>query len=111
MNITKKNVSDNVVQFNLEHLNHNRANINGIGWTDIVVDESFKAESLQQIADIIGGRAATKEKVLRNLSNNKINGWFMQRFIYMPNYDIWCYTAGQDYVGEITSIRKKLSNF
>lgn len=111
MNITKQNISDKVVQFNLEHLNHNRASIIGVGWSDIIIDENFKAESLQQIADIIGGRVATKEKVLRNLSNNKVTGWFMQRFIYMPKYDRWSYVAGQDYVGELTSIRRKLSNF
>lgn len=110
MNITKQNVSDKVGQFNLENLNHNRAIIIGIGWSDITTDENFKTESLQKIADIIGGRAATKEKVLRTLTNNKVSGWFMQRFIYMPDHDIWCYTAGQDYVGEMASIRRKLSN-
>ena len=109
MKITKQNVSDKVLQFNLENLNHNRASINGIGWTDIVVDETFKAESLRKIVDIIGGREATKAKVLHNLTSNKVNGWFMQRFIYMPKHDIWTYCAGQDYVGEITSIRRKLS--
>lgn len=109
MKITKTNVSDKVKQFNLENLNHNRASINGIGWTDIAIDESFKAESLQKIADIIGGRKATKVKVLRNLTNNKVNGWFMQRFIYMPKYGRWSYCAGQDYVSEIASIRRKLS--
>lgn len=110
MKITKQNVSDKVVQFNLENLNHKRASINGLGWTDIAIDESFKAESLQQIVDIIGGRDATKAKVLRNLSNNKVNGWFLQRFIYMPKYDRWSYCAGQDYPSEIASIRRKLSN-
>lgn len=111
MKITKQNVSAKIEQFNLENLNHNRACIVGIGWTDITTDENFKSESLQQIADIIGGRAATKEKVLRTLTNNIISGWFMQRFIYMPERDIWSYCAGQDYVGEIASIRRKLSNF
>lgn len=111
MKITKQNVSAKVEQFNLEHLNHNRASIIGVGWSDIVIDENFKAGSLQKIADIIGGREATKAKVLRALTNNKVSGWFMQRFIYMPKHDIWCYAAGQDYVGEITSIRRKLSNF
>lgn len=110
MKITKQNVSTKVVQFNLEHLNHNRASINGIGWSDISIDETFKAESLQQIADIIGGREATKAKVLRNLTNNTVNGWFLQRFIYMPKYDRWSYCAGQDYPSEIASIRRKLSN-
>lgn len=110
MKITKTNVSDRVTQFNLESLNHNRAYVNGIGWTDIAIEENFKAESLQQIADIIGGRKATKAKVLHNLTNNKVSGWFMNRFIYMPKYDIWSYCAGQDYVSEITSIRRKLSN-
>ena|SRR5690606_11776079 len=109
MKITKQNVSDKVTQFNLENLNHNRASINGIGWTDITIDETFKAESLQQIADIIGGREATKAKVLHTLSNSTVNGWFMQRFIYVPKYDRWSYCAGQDYVGEIASIRRKLS--
>lgn len=110
MNITKQNVSVKVEQFNLENLNHNRASIVGIGWSDITTDENFKSESLQKIADIIGGRAATKAKILRTLTNNKVSGWFMQRFIYMPDRDIWCYTAGQDYVGEMASIRRKLSN-
>lgn len=109
MKITKQNVSTKVVQFNLENLTHNRASITGIGWTDIIIDETFKAESLQQIVDIIGGREATKVKVLRNLTNNKVNGWFMQRFIYMPKYDRWSYCAGQDYDNEIASIRRKLS--
>src|SRR5690606_8680279 len=109
MKITKQNVLDKVTQFNLEHLNHNRASINGIGWTDIAIDETFKAESLQQIVDIIGGRESTKAKVLHNLTSNKVNGWFMNRFIYIPKYDRWSYVAGQDYVGEIASIRRKLS--
>ena len=108
-NINKSNVSKLVRQFTLENLTTERAYLNGSGWNDIKVDESFKDESIEQIVNLLGGRTKTKETIKHALKNTHIHNWFATRIVYEPLRNSWTYTAGQDYPSELATIRKELT--
>lgn len=107
LKITKENVHNHVEQFNLHHLIHQRAHLNEKGWTDIAIDQSFFDKSIDDVVDLIGGRGNTKEEIKFKLRNQPVSAWFTNRFIFSP-YNIWVYVAGQDYVAEMSEIRKYL---
>lgn len=109
VNITKRTVKK-VNQFTLENLNHERACIEGKGWSDIKVEENFRDESFKRIVDLLGGRKDTKETILFKLRNQPLSHWGLQRFIYDVKYNRWSYCAGQDYTGEIAQIRNYIKN-
>lgn len=108
--INKKNATKKVSQFNLDHLNHHRAPIIGKGWADVKIDPDFLEWSINETVKIIGGNEATKEKIKFILKNTPVNHWSLQKFIF-SNYESgarWSYCAGQDYTGDICTIRNFL---
>lgn len=109
--ITKKNVEKLITQFTLENLSTERASIKGEGWATIKIDEDFKNKAFEDIADLLGGRKATKDRIKYVIKNNPISAWFAQRIIYNAKGDYWTYCAGQDYPAELAQIRKTLKNY
>jgi hypothetical protein len=107
LKITKENVHNHVDQFNLHNLVHNRVPLKDKGWTDISIDEDFFNESINDIAELVGGRAKTKEIVRFNLRNKPVSNWFTNRIVLTPK-NVWTYIVGQDYTAEMKEIRKQL---
>ena len=108
-NITKKNVTKGIKQFTVGHLVNRRANVIDKGWRDIHIDQEFYDESIEKIADLLGGKPAIREKIVYNLKNRPYNHWSINRIQYDPQYDEWSYCPGQDADSEIIEIRKYLS--
>lgn len=106
--INKENVNKLTNNFTLGNLTTRRACINGIGWDDIKIDESFFNESIDNIANLLGGRQKTKETIKFKLRNEPIYEWFGSRIVF--NNNKWEYVSGQNYSGELTQIRKILTN-
>ena len=80
-------------------------------WQDCKI--SLSDTDIEQIADLLGGWARTKEAVklaLRNIHSLR-SKWYFDRILFSKYRNEWVYCAGQDYSSEIAEIRKDLANY
>lgn len=106
--INQNNVGKKIMQFNLEHLTCERANIIGVGWENIKIDPEFKEKAIDEIVELLGGRQATKDRIRFVIKNTPVHAWFASRIYFNASRQRWEYIAGQDYPREITEIRNQL---
>ena len=100
------NLAKNVSQVTAQTLISQRAYFNGVGWEEI--NNLMTDEIAQEIADLLGGRNATKETIVRVLTTQRFSAWYLERIIYDEKRKQWTYCAGQDYPYEIKQIRNDL---
>lgn len=81
-------------------------------WRDVVIDEDFREESIEEITEMFtkGCRKKCEYKrafryVFRNVP---VHAWFAQRIFYNFRTRSWDYIVGQDGVSEFRMIRKSL---
>jgi hypothetical protein len=106
--INKKNIDKITHQLSLYNISSERAYIIGKGWNNIKIQESFKNESFKEIVNLLGGTQKTKTKILFNLKNTPVYGWFTERIIFDNHLQRWVYIAGQDCPKEKQEIRNQL---
>jgi len=106
--ITKKNIDKITHQLSLYNISSERAYIIGKGWQNVKFKEDFRLESFNAIVELLGGTKKTKTKILFNLKNTPIYGWFAERIIFDNHLQRWVYIAGQDCPKEKQEIRNLL---
>lgn len=106
--INRKNVSKLVNNFTLENLTTERACLISEGWSNIKIDVDFKRESIEEIANLIGGVKKTKDRIKFVLRNTPVSEWFASRIIFESLYNRWEYVSGQDTATEKAEIRNTL---
>ena len=106
--ITKKNIDKITHQLSLYNISSERAYIIGKGWQNVKFKEDFRLESFNAITELLGGTKKTKTKILFNLKNTPIYGWFAERIIFENHLQRWVYISGQDCQKEKQEIRNQL---
>ena len=95
-----------------QQLINRRANING-EWQDFEVSEELSEEINNKIVEVLGGQQRTKRTIKNVLNYSKPQHWGLNR-IHIEKYGNspikFSYCAGQDYPGELQTIRKYLIN-
>ena len=104
-------------QLSYDHFRSQRANIKGAGWIEIKIGLPW--DQAHEIADALGGRQRTKNRVASVLSRGangsaadreavyEALGGLASRIIWTKHG--WQYVAGQDYTAETARIRRWLT--
>ena len=97
-------IKDN--QTSIYNVLNNRAYIKGIGHTKVMFSKEIKDILFKLTVDVIGGR--NSQKVRRFLANGQHKHYTLERiFIESYNGNISVnYCAGQDYISELSNLRK-----
>lgn len=93
-----------------ELLNGNMKVVN-VGWTKVSLEEDFRKQFINDLADVFGGHLKTKIAVKSTLTYSKPQHWGLDRTVvvkYGEGPAKLHYIAGQDQVWETNEIRKAL---
>jgi len=108
---TLDEIFDNATgQITAQQLINERAHICG-EWQNIKLSDELKRELSILITEICGGQEKTKSYVKYTLNNSSPQHWGLDRII-LSRYGAtakFSYCAGQDYLSELSTIRKFLS--
>lgn len=115
--ITKQNVDKRFAEqdFNLTTLTTERGYCKVKGeamWRDVIIDEDFREESIEEITEMLTKGCRKKDKYKRAFRyvfrNVPLHAWFAQRIFYNFRTRSWRYIEGQDRANEFRMIRKGL---
>ena len=93
-------------QITAQQVINKRLYINGLGWQSVDFSDEFSGWFIDEVGDLLGGRAATRHSVKLSLKYCKPQHWGLNR-IFLEDRG-WVYCAGQDYTSELNTIRKAL---
>jgi hypothetical protein len=96
-------------QITAQEILNGRTYING-QWQEITLSPDFRREICETLSELYGGRQTTKNRVYRNLLNERRQHWGLGRTV-VCDYGSgahWSYIAGQDQQWESNEIRKAL---
>jgi len=98
-------------QLNAQQVINKRAFING-DYQNFELSTEASLELVDMILDILGGRSQTKSNMKSTLLYSTPQHWGLGRLLFAKYGDSpvrLSYCAGQDYPGELSTIRKFLS--
>ena len=82
------------------------------GWEDVEIAPDVRAQVIEQIVEIAGGRQATRQAMRRTLEDERPQHWALKRMHLLPPYGSsparLSYCAGQDYTSEMRQLRDYL---
>lgn len=107
---TLKQLFNSCEQLTAQNLINGRAYIKGLGWSDFEIENRDK--HIAAALSVLGGRNnnAIQEKVrARKTQHWGLNRIVLECYPAVANgRPFWSYCAGQDYAGELASIKKDL---
>lgn len=75
-------------------------------WRDVELSDELNTQVLDDVAEKLGGRKPEQlRRALETAFSGQLQHWAFSRIQYSALTGNWCYIAGQDYVGELNTIR------